>query len=121
MTSRRAFLKASGCGLAAMAAGNMFAAPSTGKKRPNILFIMTDDHAAHAISAYGSRINKTPGIDRLAQEGVLCQDVFVTNSICTPSRACILSGMYSCKNGVPVFNDISPKLKTVGGTMRDAG
>ena len=124
MTNRRAFLKAAGCGLATLgAAGTLSAAAHVlpGKKRPNILFIMTDDHAAHAISAYGSRINKTPGIDRLASEGVLCKDVFVTNSICTPSRACILSGMYSCKNGVPVFNDISPKLKTVGGTMHEAG
>ncbi|MBO7182477.1 MAG: sulfatase-like hydrolase/transferase, partial [Kiritimatiellae bacterium] len=122
MINRRNFLKAAGLGLAALAGTNpLLAATGTGKKRPNILFIMTDDHAAHAISAYGSRINKTPGIDRLATEGVLCKDVFVTNSICTPSRACILSGMYSCKNGVPVFNDISNKIKTVGGTMREAG
>ena len=127
MTNRRDFLKAAGCGVALSAAG--LAAPqafaqggaAAPKKRPNILFIMTDDHAAHAISAYGSRINKTPGMDRLAKEGMLFQDVFVTNSICTPSRACIMTGMYSCKNGVPVFNDISPKIKTVGGTLRENG
>ena len=117
--NRREFLKAAGCGLAVAAAPVW--AQGGAKKRPNILFIMTDDHAAHAISAYGSRINKTPGMDRLAQEGTLFQDVFVTNSICTPSRACILTGMYSCKNGVPVFNDISPKIKTVGGTLRENG
>ena len=123
MTNRRAFLKAAGCGLAIAAAPGWTLAARTGSapRRPNILFIMTDDHAAHAISAYGSRVNKTPGIDRLAQEGALFQDVFVTNSICTPSRACILTGMYSCKNGVPVFNDISPKIKTVGGTLREHG
>ena len=125
MTNRRDFLKAAGCGLALTAAAGAaplaLAQAATGKKRPNILFIMTDDHAAHAIGAYGSRINKTPGIDRLAKEGALFQDVFVTNSICTPSRACIMTGMYSCKNGVPVFNDISPKIKTVGGTLRDSG
>ncbi len=91
------------------------------KQRKNILFIMSDDHAAHAISAYGSKLAKTPHLDRLADEGVLFNNVFVTNSICTPSRACILSGMYSCQNGVPVFNSISPDLKTVGGYMRDAG
>ncbi len=124
MTKRRDFLKVLGYGCAyATVAG---AAPAVAgavvpKKRPNILFIMTDDHAAHAISAYGSRINKTPNIDRLANEGALCQNTFVTNSICTPSRACIMTGMYSCKNGVPVFNDLSPKIKTVGGTLREAG
>ena len=121
MTTRRDFLKLAGGGLAAAAATSALAQSGTGKKRPNILFIMTDDHAAHAISAYGSRVNKTPNMDRLAKEGMLFQDVFVTNSICTPSRACILTGMYSCKNGVPVFNDLSPEIKTVGGTLREAG
>lgn len=72
--------------------------------RPNILFIMADDHAAHAISAYGSRVNKTPNIDRLAKEGMRFDRCFVTNSICTPSRAVIMTGKYSHINGVPVFN-----------------
>jgi len=74
--------------------------------RPNIVFIMTDDHAAHAISAYGSRLNKTPHLDRLAKEGMKFENAFVTNSICTPSRAVILTGKYSHLNGVPVFNHI---------------
>lgn len=123
MTTRRDFLKATGCGLAmgAAVAAAPVLAQAPAKKRPNILFIMTDDHAAHAITAYGSRINKTPNLDRLAAEGALFQDVFVTNSICAPSRACILTGMYSCQNGVPTFNDLSPKIKTVGGTLREAG
>src|SRR3954465_10347172 len=72
--------------------------------RPNILYIMTDDNAAHAIGAYGSRVNKTPNLDRLASEGVLLTSVFATNSICTPSRATILTGQYSHINGVTVFN-----------------
>jgi len=59
--------------------------------RPNIIFIMADDHAAHAIGAYGSKVNKTPNLDRLAREGALLTNVFATNSICTPSRAAILS------------------------------
>ncbi len=67
---------------------------------PNIIFIFTDDHAAHAISAYGSRINKTPNIDRLAREGMLFRNAFVTNSICAPSRAVILTGKHSHLNGV---------------------
>jgi len=73
-------------------------------QRPNIIFIMADDHAAHAISAYGSRINQTPNIDRLAKDGMRLTHCFVTNSICTPSRAAILTGKYAHLNGVPVFN-----------------
>ncbi len=72
--------------------------------KPNILFIFSDDHAQHAISAYGSKVNKTPNIDRLAEGGVRFTNSFVTNSICTPSRATLLTGQYSHLNGVPVFN-----------------
>ena len=68
------------------------AGPAAAADRPNIIFIMSDDHAAHAISAYGSRVNATPNIDRLAREGMRFDNVFVTNSICTPSRAAILTG-----------------------------
>ena len=75
-----------------------------GRTRPNILFIMTDDHAAHAMSCYGSKVNRTPHLDRIAAEGVRFDNCFVTNSICTPSRAVILTGKYSHLNGVPVFN-----------------
>ena len=67
--------------------------------RPNILFIMSDDHAYQAISAYGSKLNKTPNIDRLAASGMRFDRCYVTNSICGPSRACILTGKYSHKNG----------------------
>src|SRR6201988_5561146 len=67
--------------------------------RPNILYIMSDDHAAHAISAYGSKVNKTPQIDRIAKEGMRFNRCLVTNSICTPSRAVILTGKYSHLNG----------------------
>ena len=65
------------------------------KKRPNIIFIMSDDHAAQAISAYGSKLIRTPNIDRLANEGMKFENCFVTNSICTPSRAVIITGKYS--------------------------
>jgi arylsulfatase A-like enzyme len=68
-------------------------------QRPNILFVFSDDHATHAISAYGSRINSTPSIDRLADEGMLFTNAFVTNSICGPSRAVILTGKHSHMNG----------------------
>jgi len=89
--------------------------------RPNIVFVMTDDHAAHAISAYGSRVNQTPNIDRLAKEGMLFRNTFVTNSICTPSRATILTGLYSHKNGVPVFNRFDGKQPNVAKLLQAAG
>jgi arylsulfatase A-like enzyme len=68
-------------------------------KRPNILFIMSDDHGYQAISSYGSQVNKTPNIDRIAQEGMRFDRCFVTNSICGPSRATILTGKYNHLNG----------------------
>ena len=79
--------------------------------RPNILFIMADDHACNAISAYGGRLAKvapTPNIDRLAREGMRLNQCFVTNSICTPSRAVILSGQHSHRNTVKTLVDAFP-------------
>lgn len=73
-------------------------------KRPNLLFIMSDDHAAHAISAYGSRINETPNLDRIAEGGMRFDSAFCTNSICAPSRAAILTGTYNHVNGVTTLD-----------------
>ena len=67
--------------------------------RPNVLFIFTDDHAAQAMSCYGSRINETPNLDRIAAGGVKFTNCFCTNSICGPSRAVILTGKHSHLNG----------------------
>ncbi|MGB2866539.1 MAG: sulfatase [Sedimentisphaerales bacterium] len=72
----------------------------TNRKKPNIIFIMTDDHASHAMSCYGSKINKTPNLDRIANEGIRFDNSFCTNSICAPCRAVILTGKYSHLNGV---------------------
>jgi arylsulfatase A-like enzyme len=66
---------------------------------PNIIFIMSDDHAGSAISAYGGRLNHTPNIDRIAEEGVLFTSSFVSNSICAPARAAILTGKFSHQCG----------------------
>ena len=70
--------------------------------RPNIVFVFSDDHAPHAIGAYGGilkDVNPTPNIDALARRGMLFQNSFCTNSICGPSRAVILTGLHSHKNG----------------------
>ena len=75
---------------------------------PNILYIMSDDHAKNAISIYGSRlaeISPTPNIDRIGNEGIIFNHVFATNSICTPSRASILTGQYGHINGVNTLRD----------------
>ena len=69
-------------------------------KKPNIIFIMSDDHAERAISAYGSTLIQTPNIDRIANEGIRFNNSFVTNSICAPSRAVMLTGKYSHLNGL---------------------
>lgn len=76
-----------------------FAASSQAANPPNILFIFTDDHASHSISAYGSKINETPNIDRIAREGMLFRRCYVPNSICGPVRAVIQTGKYSHTNG----------------------
>lgn len=89
--------------------------------RPNIIYIMTDDHAAHAIGAYGSRVNKTPHLDRLAREGALLTSVFATNSICTPSRAAILTGQYAHINGVTMFNRFDSSRVTVARLLQQGG
>jgi arylsulfatase A-like enzyme len=72
--------------------------------RPNLVFVMSDDHAGHAIGAYGSAINDTPHLDRLAREGMRFTRAFCTNAICTPSRAAILTGTYNHINGVTTLD-----------------
>jgi len=81
------------------------------EKKPNILYIMSDDHAAHAVGVYESRfskLNPTPNIDRIGNEGIRFDKCFVTNSICTPSRAAIMTGQYANKNGCFGFNEGLP-------------
>jgi arylsulfatase A-like enzyme len=90
--------------LLGLAAAFASAAQAATPRRPNILFIFSDDHAQHAVSAYGSQVNRTPHIDRLATEGARFLHACVGNSICTPSRATLLTGQHSHLNGVPVFN-----------------
>ena len=102
--NRRSFLKRLGC--IAGSAATLSILPSCSsigqigkKERPNIIYIMTDDHASHALSCYGSRINQTPNLDRIANEGMRFNNSFCTNSICAPCRAVVLTGKYSHING----------------------
>jgi arylsulfatase A-like enzyme len=108
-----------GCGLFLALPGAR--AKDAPPSRPNIVFIMADDHAAHAISAYGSRINRTPNLDRLAREGMRFNHCLAVNSICAPSRACILTGKYSHRNGVTVFNRFDGSQWNVARELQRAG
>ncbi|MEN8153094.1 MAG: sulfatase/phosphatase domain-containing protein [Acidobacteriota bacterium] len=98
--SRRKFIKSVGFGAVSLALPDLMVPSGRSENRPNIIFVMSDDHAYQAISSYGSKINKTPNIDRLAKEGTRFEQSFVTNSICAPSRAVLLTGKYSHLNGM---------------------
>ncbi len=82
--------------------------PRGTRPKPNILYIMSDDHAANAVSSYGSRLAavfKTPNIDRLGEEGIRLNNFFSTNALCTPARASLMTGQYSHTNGVRMLED----------------
>ncbi len=102
--NRRGFLNRLAGGTASLFfTSSLFSNCANVKKQPNILFIFSDDHAFQAISAYGGRLAQvapTPNIDRLAAEGVIFNKCYVTNSICAPSRATVLTGKHSHLNGV---------------------
>src|SRR4051812_22601006 len=91
-------------------------------RRPNIVFMLSDDHAAHAIGAYGSVVNRTPNIDAVAAAGVRLDNLFATNSLCAPSRASILTGTYSHVNGVTTLDSfIDASQPTFVTALREAG
>lgn len=95
-----------GAGIAASSLPGCFSlVQGANKKKPNILFIFSDDHACQAIGAYGSRINQTPNIDRIANEGAVLLHNTCCNSICAPSRAAILTGKHSHLNGQKSNNE----------------
>ncbi len=101
------------------------AATLAAKERPNILFIMSDDHTAQAVGAYATilkKLNPTPTIDSLATDGITFDNAFCTNSICTPSRACIITGQYPHINGVTdLGGSIAPENQTLPILFREAG
>lgn len=94
-------------------------------ERPNILFIMSDDHTAQAVGVYATtlkKLNPTPNIDQLAREGIIFDNAFCTNGICTPSRACILTGQYNHNNGVfDLGGRIKPQDQMLPVEMKKAG
>ena len=87
-------------GIGLLLASSAMASVAAEDARPNILFIFSDDHANQAISSYNPTLGHTPNIDRIASEGAIFERAFVTNSICQPSRASVMTGKHSHKNGV---------------------
>ena len=87
------------CAVALPACNQKKEGSSVSEKPMNILYIMCDDHSFQTISAYDNRFIQTPNIDRIAKEGVRFTNSFVANSLSGPSRACLLTGKHSHKNG----------------------
>ncbi|MBQ3882107.1 MAG: sulfatase-like hydrolase/transferase, partial [Bacteroidales bacterium] len=84
-------------------------------KRMNIVYIMCDDHSYQTISAYGSPVSRlapTPNIDRLASMGILFNKAYVENSLSTPSRACLMTGLYSHQNGQTMLSNVMDSTVT---------
>lgn len=94
-------------------------------KKPNIIYIMADDHTSQAFGIYGSRLaslNPTPNLDKIANEGIIFDNCFVTNSICTPSRATMITGQYSQTNGVlDLEGHIPPERQYLPQEMKKLG
>jgi arylsulfatase A-like enzyme len=112
-------------GLAAAGPGAGASGDGAKERRPNLLLIMSDDHTTQAIGAYGSRLselNPTPNIDTLARNGIRFDRVYATNSICTPSRASIITGQYPLRNGVlDLDGEIPPERQYLPLELRKAG
>ena len=95
------------CALPLAAAGLSACSDAVEQERPNIIFIMTDDHTTQAMSCYGGNLIETPNMDRIADEGMRFDNCYATNALSGPSRACILTGKFSHKNG---FTDNTSKF-----------
>ena len=128
--SRRSFLGLAGAACLGAAVGTSFRSVRAAEsRRPNILFILSDDHSFQTIGAYGGRLSAfcrqnavTPNIDRLAERGALFVNSFCGNSLCSPSRAAILTGLHSHANGVMTLDrPITPGLWTYPRAVREAG
>ena len=125
MLSRRDFLKRAGGASLALGAAGRCGVSRAAVTRPNILWIYSDDHAQNAVSAYGGRLAETaptPNIDRIAREGMIFRNSFVTNSICGPCRAVVLTGLHSHLNGFRQNGDrFDGSQQTFPKLMREAG
>ena len=118
--NRRDFLKAVGLGAASLAATGPAVGSEQAARRPNIIFILTDDQRYDAMGCVGHPWLKTPNMDRLAKEGVMFENAFVTTSLCSPSRASFLTGCYAHTHEVFMNNgrDPNPSVPTFPQLLR---
>lgn len=125
LITRRDFLGAAGMGILTLAIRSNLSGVVSTNARPNIVFVMADDHTSQAWGCYGSRLAKycpTRNIDRLRKEGALLSNCFCTNSICVPSRASILTGQYSHINGAKTLSGrLNPKADNVAKHLQAVG
>ena len=126
VSRREALKRLSGLGLGSLFAPQLLGSSLVRDQHPNIIFVMTDDHATHSLSCYGSNVNQTPHLDRIATEGMRFDNCYVTNSLCAPSRATILTGKYGHKNKMTrnYYGDQKPfdnAQQTVPKLMREGG
>jgi arylsulfatase A-like enzyme len=103
---RRDFVRSAGLAALSLPLAGRVTGTGHSRRRPNVLFIMADDHASQAVGCYGGALNRTPGIDRIAREGLRFDNCFCTNGICAPSRAVILTGKHSHVNGIRDNRDV---------------
>lgn len=102
----------------------MIAASAYAAERPNVIYLMTDDQRFDSLGCMGNPIIETPNIDRMAKEGVVFENAFVTTAICMTSRACVLTGQYAARHGIWEFEkDFTPQQlsKTYIGQLKSAG
>ncbi len=119
--NRRDFIKTVAGGLVAISTGEALSAPED-RRKPNILYIMTDQQPVSTLGCYGNSVVQTPHLDKLAATGVLFENFYISGFPCSPSRASIFSGLYPCHHGVEQ-NDVlyDPKLLTLAQVLKPAG
>ncbi len=100
MIGRRDFLKISGSALAACSMGGVLEAFPFFRKKPNVIFILTDDLGWTELGCYGNKFNETPNIDKLASQGMLFSDAYAAAPVCSPTRASLMTGQYPARVGI---------------------
>ena len=118
--SRRDFIRQAALAGAAALTGSL--AHGQQQRRPNILFIITDQQPTSCVGAYGNPVLRTPNLNQLAREGALLEHFYISAFPCSPSRACMLTGRYAHRHGV-VINDVplDPKIPCLGDIAKQAG
>jgi len=121
-TTRREFMKMAGVGLAALSTGALAAEGLATRKKPNILFLMTDQHRADCMGYDGNKIIRTPNYDRIAREGAQFSHAYSSTPTCTPARACLLTGQSPWHHGMIAYGSVAQRYPfEMPRALNDAG